>query len=238
MPDLHVVGLISDSSLMPWLYYANKISSQIPIGDFTYEPKPCQMLLAPSGDPVPYLYSSPDGLQLYIAPTNSCLSVCGERGAFNDPRRPTNLLTCGLFASLADIWQRLSYQPCPWDGLQETSKELRKDAEEKAADAEKALVKFSPLGLDYRNTSYVERVKHEVSWCLSGLTLDLDLKTTSLWSYLGICGVQSIFSDDYSSSGLREEGLASCINAVCKPKTFDPDLGGIGVSKHWPATAI
>ena len=130
-----------------------------------------------------------------------------------DAEMPNNLLTCGLWASMAVA------QGHPTGPDREA---------------------FLSLGLDYEDSAYMSKATESVS---TALTVLYKTVTTGTYLYDGkipeSCGSTALFGPT-AAMGIRAMGiggeilklftLQNCIDEICSPRELNPDLGGIGVS--------
>ena len=134
------------------------------------------------------------------SPLDSCMTVCNSSSS---SRTTDNLLTCGYWANLA---ARSARKVASSDGplLQE-------------------LEKFNEVGLDANDTAYVEASQDALSSVLNeiGKSSRAMMYQTDT-SYYEPCSKLALFS---SSTAVH-----TCIDAICAPRTLNPDLGGVGVS--------
>lgn len=91
------------------------------------------------------------------------------------------------------------------------------------------LQNFTELGLYYQDLRYLIDVRDQVSWALTGLLDSSQSSESRVSTQLAICSEQGLFSFGRGSleSGFR--GILSCVEAICKVRRLDPDLGVIGV---------
>lgn len=210
----------TNSSIQPWLELAGRLQRSQEIQVTGYELTPCQLLASsrrlPPGTDIVY---DGDESKVYSPPTNSCQSVCWRSLHLQDPYRPVNLLNCGLWASLASLSMELTSKPYESIGYYNTSQLPNQPMA--------ILQNFTKLGLDYHNLRYLIGVRDQVSWALTDLLRSSRSLDVSGPTERATCSEQGLFSYERREQGFR--GLTSCINAICKVRRLDPDLGGIGV---------
>ena len=142
-----------------------------------------------------------DPYPLYGAPPDSCMAVCNTSSLLG---WSNNLLTCGYWANLAALSAQNAGSLSHGPPLQE-------------------LKKCNEVGLNASDTAYVKASQDAISSRLNGIgkstrALMYQIDT----SYYEPCSRLTLFSSSTT--------VHTCIDAICAPRTLNPDLGGVGVS--------
>lgn len=139
----------------------------------------------------------------------NCTTVCDDAGLLLYADQPNSLLTCGLWATLATLTQYAFL----------------------TNDYHTLLGRFDSLGLDAGNATYAYAARNAVSTAMNTM-----LKITKVQTYQGGSSLEGACSEQalFPTSTLELDGdlpqfLRTCVNAICAPRTLNPDLGGIGV---------
>ena len=212
----------TNSSIQPWLDFASRFERSQEIRVTGYELTPCQLLASsrrlPPGTDLVY---DGDQSEVYSPRTNSCQRVCWSSLHLQDPHRPINLLNCGLWAYLASLSMEITSKP-----YENASTYLTSQIPNQAL---ATLQNFTKLGLDYNDLRYLIGVRDQVSWTLTDLLRSSRYLDVSGPTERATCSEQSLFSFGRGNHEPGLRGLTSCVDAICKVRRLDPDLGGIGV---------
>lgn len=216
---------ILNSSLQPWLDLSNSLRFEN-LFQLDYDFPPCEILRL-EDESTSIISSAKTSFRAkveVVIPAKSCQEVCSEYLAFSDPRRPVNLLNCGLWAKLATIWLRKSNLP-----FHVPEKNGTRPIE--PSDLEDPLQEFTSQGLDYHNESYLNIVTGAVSSMLASFP-NLEESERYLLRPTA-CSEAELFSFERSTIRPTRSGLWPCLNILCTPSTLNPDLGGIGVTESF-----
>ena len=145
-----------------------------------------------------------------------CGQICDNYVALLDPAAPVNLLACGLWTSLTYFVFDV--------GLGNLNAST-------AASINGSLASFETWGLPASNTTYIYQSRNAVAAVLKELNRVTRIQTyLSSESMQGSCAEQTLFpvGVEANSSDISSR-LADCLDAICAPRSLDPDLGGIGV---------
>ena len=197
---------IFDSSIQPWLDF--KVKDNL---NFTTE-------MIPSTIPSCQLE---DQMANSVNLTN-CTKICTLPVWLLNNDLPNNLLTCGLFATLAFNLKSLDAEYDP--------KHPPSDLAAIHEQYQDILGRFDILGLDAGDEARVSSIIEAVSTALFTL-----LKISSAYTYQGdliqgICSQQCLFPTFGTLSADVPQNVRDCVSVICAPKSLNPDLGGIGVS--------
>lgn len=149
----------------------------------------------------------------------NCKHVCNDSSSILDPTMPNNLATCGL-------WSSLTLMPSTTMG----------DPDERSLNNRviALLEQFVLLGLDRRDANYAADVRDTVASCLSFLYNQIMSVTyMGIASFASACAEQELFTYfrlAYRDAQIPTSSFRDCIDAICSPRTLNPDPGGIGVS--------
>ena len=151
--------------------------------------------------------------------TTDCTATCNATVALLDPSMPNNLLTCGLFASLTLLNQyTLTRNPL---GTYNDSHAFYVPL----------LARFNDVGLNSTDQDYGFVARNAVSAAMTWLQQITKIQTYRGNLLLeGACSEQALFP--YALPSFNPDlprHLRDCVDAICAPRTLDPDLGGIGV---------
>lgn len=169
------------------------------------------------GDELPAAIAPCQDVLNYQGPISfvNCTRICNNTLSLLDHTLPKNLLTCGLWSSLT----MLDY----YNALMNS---------EPSDQVQALLQSFGQVGLDASNATYAYAARNAVSTCMG--TLDEVTRVRSYQgdaSFRGACSEQMLFpSLSLELSTNLSMPLQACVDAICSPRTLNPDLGGIGVS--------
>lgn len=213
---------IVNSSIQPWLEFSHRfeVTKQIQLNNF--DMSPCQLLKSSRDLPpgIDIVYDGDESV-VYSPPTNSCQRVCRMSSHLQDPYRPTNLLNCGLWASLASLWMESSTKPY-YNASNYTTVELPDHVMA-------VLQNFTKTGLYYQDLRYLIDVRDQVSWALTSLLSSSQESDSWVSPQRALCSEQGLFFFEQGSLEPGFQGVLACVKAICKIRRLDPDLGGIGV---------
>lgn len=144
----------------------------------------------------------------------NCTMVCEDAGLLLDAELPNNLLTCGFWATPGKLNQ--------YNDL--------------TSNYHNILGRFNSLGLDAGNAIYVYITRNAVS-----TALNTSAKTTKVQTYQsdsslnGACSERALFPTSILELNTNlPQFLRTYVDAICAPKTLNPDLEGIGVVRVSP----
>lgn len=170
----------------------------------------------------PWLDFRGDNLSATITPCDSsginnysCIAVCNNTQQILESKSANNLLTCGLWATL-HLYEYFNTYVNP-SLFPETRSFMNH---------------FDSLGLDAADSAYGFMTMNAVSRTLSHVEQRTRMATYQAEpSSAGACNQQFLFpliatviNDDLSKP------LRDCVDAICTPRSLNPDLGGVGVS--------
>ena len=150
---------------------------------------------------------------------DGCLTVCNQSVELLNSDKPNNLPTCGLYATLTmlDAYTLARNPIGSYDDSHDQYVAL--------------LGRFSNLGLKANDVAYALAARNAVSATMTVLQKITNIQTFRGDSLLeGACSEQALFpSATFGFNTDLPQHLRDCVNAICAPRSLNPDLGGIGV---------
>ena len=215
-----------DSSVQPWYDFAQTYTSKGVIELQHHQLAPCEL---PQSDMINATKLQTKAQNQSEPSQLSCVDICGNYKILIDPTLTSNLLNCGLWASLATLWLEAS---AGWI-YNTTGVSKHKLA---AREIEPFLEDYHILGLYHENTSAIFAARGCVSRALSELlTIDSIIQSLPRNSFHPACSEQNIFNFDETTLSRQQSGVLPCIEAICTSTSLNPDLGGIGVRRQIPS---
>ena len=199
---------LSNSSLQPWFNFSNTFYNYYgPIDDTENVGISLALLLAELPPIQPCVVGDRRA---------NCSEVCQNNSNLFDPHNPSNLVTCGLWATLTAYLDR--------SGLSSTSV-LSSEYASEGQDA------FTPVGLSLYGTNSGSRSSFEsnVIDCVADFYAASHIYSGDNLGTPYSCSKNNVFR-----LGNRVE---SCFVELCTPKKMNADIGGIGVCAVNPGSS-
>ena len=205
---------IHNSSIQPWLDFEGKtLPATI---------SPCKTGIL-----------SDDYQRLQGLPDGDCSQICNDTHILDQysAETGTNLLTCGLWASVAMLESYRSQLESHYSSAIASGYGFAGNDEYTSM-----LSRFESFGLDANDTAFVFATRNAISFVMSDMLKDTTISSTST-SFGGVCSEQGLFPELDSlmlhtiAVGVQiQSSVRTCLDAICSPKRLNSDLGGIGVS--------
>lgn len=156
----------------------------------------------------------------------NCAEVCTDQASYVTTSGLQNLLTCGIFASVAMLPRLRSHLPTNDSFL------------------DKHALLFSEIGLNLRNDTLILLTSAAISTYMAETEMQFGAGCTTSKTYqqFSTCNQQYLFPVDVGGVGYFSNpanvadqplflyGLRRCVANICGQKQLNEDLGGIGVS--------